>query len=441
MLTLHGPHRNIRPGHWRNQLIREPLIFVCTCEMSGRVRGKGFPASELAGRLAGGVGWIPTNAMISALGPIADTPFGATGELMLVPDQSTETRVDFGDDGAPEHFLIGDLRHVDGTAWACCPRDFLRRALAGLNDAAGLSLLAAFEHEFTYDGVTDRPGAPYSLDAWRRQGSFGELLTGALRQGGVVPDSFMPEYGARQFEITCKPATGMRAADEALALREITRASALRMGHAASFAPIHAPDGIGNGVHIHFSFRDREGRPATHDPAGPLGLSAAAAQFAAGVLHHLPALLALTAPCPISYIRLRPNRFAPTTAYLAEADREASLRVCAPPKLPGIDTARLFNLEFRAADAAASPYLALGALVHAGVDGIRRQMPLPGPETAPAFPASLGAALDALEADAAAADWMGGGFLEAYLRHKRAEIRMTEALDEAGRCAVYSQVY
>ena len=420
-------------------MIREPLIFVCTCEMAGRVRGKGFPASELAGRLATGVGWIPTNAMISALGPIADTPFGAVGELMLVPDRSTETRVDFGDGRAAEHFIMGDLRHVDGTPWACCPRQFLRDALAGLEAAAGLSLLAVFEHEFTYDGVEDRPGAPYSLDAWRRQGSFGEVLTAALRQGGIVPDSFMAEFGARQFEITCKPATGLRAADEAVALREITRATAMRLGHAASFAPIHAPDGIGNGVHIHFSFRDHAGEPATHDLAGPLGLSKVAAHFAAGVLHHMPAILALTAPCPVSYIRLRPNRFAPTTASLAEADRNASLRVCAPPKLPGVDAAHGFNLEFRAADAAASPYLALGALVHAGVDGIRRSMT--PPEAATPLPDSLGAALDALEGEPAAASWMPGGFLEAYLRHKRAEIRMTEALDEMGRCGVYSRVY
>jgi glutamine synthetase len=60
------------------------------------VRGKGFPASNLAQRLKTGVGWVPTNTMISCFGPIGDTPFGATGDLILVPDEKTEVRVDFG---------------------------------------------------------------------------------------------------------------------------------------------------------------------------------------------------------------------------------------------------------------------------------------------------------------------------------------------------------
>ena len=65
-------------------------------------------------------------------------------------------------------------------------------------------LYAAFEQEFVYTGVEELPGAPYSLDAYRRQGIFGEAFTAALRQAGVTPDSFLPEYGARQFEVTCR---------------------------------------------------------------------------------------------------------------------------------------------------------------------------------------------------------------------------------------------
>src|SRR6185312_13573059 len=85
-------------------MLREKLIIVCTCEIAGRVRGKGFPASELRSRLVTGVGWVPTNTMISALGSIGDTPFGATGDLILVPDPATEVNVDFGDGSAAEHF-------------------------------------------------------------------------------------------------------------------------------------------------------------------------------------------------------------------------------------------------------------------------------------------------------------------------------------------------
>ena len=129
---------------------REPLIMVCTCDMAGRVRGKGFPAVDLPSRMRRGVGWVPTNTMISAFGPIYSTPFGTGGDLILVPDAAAEVNVDFGGEGAREHFFLGDIRELDGTPWACCPRDFLRRGLAALKAETGLELVSAFEHEFVY---------------------------------------------------------------------------------------------------------------------------------------------------------------------------------------------------------------------------------------------------------------------------------------------------
>lgn len=418
---------------------REPLIMVCTCEIAGRVRGKAFPARELPSRLIKGVGWVPTNTMINAFGAIPATPFGTGGDLILVPDPTTEVKVDFGDGSADEHFYLGDLRHLDGKPWECCPRDFLRRALAALQATAGVSLVSAFEHEFTYSGVDDQPGAPYSLDAFRRQGLFAEALIAALRAAGAEPDSFMPEFGARQYEIVNEAAGGLRSADRAVVVREMVRATAHRLGHRASFAPIHDPAGVGNGVHIHFSFRDREGGAALYNPESPLGLSVLGQRFAAGVLHHMPALAAITAPSTISYIRLRPNRWAPTHATLQSQDRGAALRICPVLTVPGIDPARQFNMEYRVADAAASPYLALGALVWAGVDGINRGLELPA--EGPPLPATLGEALDALEADRAAPDWFGATYLNAYLMHKRGELASMEGLDEAAQCARYGLTY
>ena len=417
---------------------REPLIMVCTCEIAGRVRGKGFPASALKSRLLKGVGWVPTNTMISCFGPIYATPFGTTDDLMLVPDPATEVNVDFGDGSPAEHFFLGDIRHLDGTPWSCCPRDFLRRGLDALKAEAGVDLVSAFEHEFVYTGVEEMPGAAYSLDAFRRQGIFAEALIAALRSAGTEPDSFMAEYGARQYEITVDPADGIAAADRAVILREITRATAHRLGHRAIFAPILDPEGVGNGVHIHFSFRDAGGNPALYDAAAPLNLSAIGAAFVAGIMHHLPALCAVTAPSAVSYIRMRPNRWAPTHATLASQDRGASLRVC--PIWPGTAAARQFNVEYRCADAAASPYLALGAIVWAGVDGIRRNRALPAGDGA-ALPATLGAALDVLEATPEAKDWFGETFLATYLMHKRGEAAAVATLSEPEQCARYAATY
>ena len=149
---------------------REPLVFVGICDLAGLVRGKGFPASDLAARLRDGVGLTHSNIMMSAFGPIYETPFGTEGDLVLRPDPSTKVEVEFGEDAA-ERFYLADIMTMDGEHWECCPRDFLRRALAALENEAGLSLLAAFEQEFVYTGVEDRPGATYALDAWRRQGN------------------------------------------------------------------------------------------------------------------------------------------------------------------------------------------------------------------------------------------------------------------------------
>jgi glutamine synthetase len=439
-------------------MLREELIFVATCDISGQVRGKAFPACELETRLGRGVGWTPTNLMISALGPIWDTPFGTAGDLMLVPDSSTQVRVDFGDGSALEHFFIGDLRTTDGAPWECCPREFLRRATAGLA-AHGYGLVAAFEQEFVYSGIEDQPGAPYSMSAFRRQGTFGETLVAAMRAARVAPDSFLPEYGARQFEVTAAPTAPLQAADHALITREMARATAFRLGHRAIFSPMIDPAGTGNGVHIHMSLRDAAGAPITYAAGAPYGLSSAARHFFAGVLTNLRALCAVTAPSPVSYLRLTPNRWAPTHADIALRDRGTSLRVC--PVFGAVDaaeTARQYNVEFRPADATASPYLALGAIIFAGVDGLARKLELPSeknlsaqnirsaaatgePDGVKRLPASLDEALDEFERAGAACEWFGPTHFEAYLRAKRAEATNAKVLDPATLCARYAQAY
>ncbi len=424
-------------------MLREELIFVGTCDIAGHVRGKGFPASELPSRRKKGIGWTHSNLMQTAFGPIFDTPFGTGGDLMIVPDPEAEVRVDFTDGSAPEHFFLGNIENTDGSPWECCPREFLRRSVEALKEASGLELSAAFEQEFVYTGNEERPGDAYSLGAFRRQGVFGENLVAALRAAGVAPDSFLPEYGPRQFEVTVRPRPALKAADQAVIAREMARAVAFRLGHRAIFSPMPVADGVGNGVHIHFSLRDASGVPQTYDPKGPLGLSEAAARFAAGVLHHLPAIAAITAPSPVSYLRLTPNRWAPTAIDIVKQDRGASLRVCpvfAASKKK--DIAKQFNLEFRVSDASASPYMALGALIFAGADGIARKLALPEPGgAAQPLPRSLAEALDGTEKSAAVQDWFGPTFLEAYLRHKRSELAHVAGLDPPELCARYAEVF
>lgn len=421
-------------------MLREELIFVGTCDIAGLVRGKGFPAAELPARRKTGIGWTHSNVMQTCFGPILDTPFGTGGDLMIVPDPSAEVHVDFRDGSAPEHFFLGDIRNTDGTPWACCVREFLRRAVAALDTASGFHLMAAFEQEFVYTGVEDLPGHAYSLSAFRRQGVFGEMLMAAIRGADAKPDSFLAEYGPRQYEMTVAPDAALAAADHAVTSREMARGVAFRLENRAMFSPMPAADGAGNGVHIHFSLHDASGAPITHDADGKLGLSAAATRFAAGVLHHLPSICAVTAPSPVSYLRLTPNRWAPTAADIRLQDRGAALRVC--PVFGAHDEqekAPLFNLEFRVCDAAASPYMALGALIFAGADGLARNLSLP--DDAPPLPHSLGEALDIMEASETVNRWFGPVFFEAYLRHKRSEVAYVADLSPEDLCARYAEVY
>src|SRR5271165_3276359 len=424
-------------------MLREELVFVGTCDIAGHVRGKGFPACEIETRRRKGVGWTHSNLMQTAFGPILDTPFGTAGDLMTVPDPAVEVRVDFEDGSTPEHFFLGDIRNTDGTLWECCPREFLRRALAALDAASGLRLIAAFEQEFVYTGNQHRDGDAYSLNAFRRQGSFGESCIAAMRAAGVTPDSFLAEYGTRQFEVTVAPMPALTAADHEVITREMARAAAHRHGFRASFSPMPEASGVGNGVHMHMSLQDASGAPVTYAATGPMGLSMVTQQFCAGVLHHLPAICAITAPSPVSYLRLTPNRWAPTLIDIVQQDRGAAMRVC--PVFAASDpteVARQFNFEFRTCDAAASPYMALGAVIFARSDGLRRKLALPAPgREAPSLPHSLAEALAAMEASEAVQQWFGPVFLEAYLRHKRSELAHVAGLGVAELCRRYAEIY
>ena len=436
---------------------REDLIFAGYCDIAGLVRGRGFPAKDLAGRLAHGIGWTPTNINITAFRDIADSPFGQWGDVLLKPDPATEVDVDFGDGQPREHFYLSDALETDGGPWPCCPRNFLRRALADLESETGLRLFTAFEHEMHYSGANATEGSSYSLDAFRSQGEFGEVLTHALEAAGLEPEGFLSEYGPRQYEVAVRPALGLVSADRAVILRELARSAAHRLGHRASFAPIMSPDGLGNGVHIHVSLRDLHGNPATHDPAHPHGLSQAAGRFIAGVLRHLPALCAITAPTVVSYLRLAPHRWSASYNNLGYRDREAAVRIAPVNETSDTPVAAQYNFEYRAGDATASPYLALGAVVNAGLQGLREDLPMPhvmdgvDPEDLgdhekralgiARLPTSLTAALDALEGDETARNWFPAPLLDAYMRYKRYEVEMMKGLSPGAQCARYAEVY
>jgi glutamine synthetase len=435
----------------------EPLVFICTSDVAGKLRGKALPAAVIANGGEAQVGWTPTNVQITCLNTIADTPYGALGDLLLIGDPAARAQLDFADGGPVEDMMLGDVRHLDGSAWECCTRAILRQALERLEQAGGVSLFGAFEHEFHLPERTGAGGEGYALSAFRSERILCEAVMAALPGAGIGPETVMKEYGPNQFEITVKPASGLVIADQAALLRETVRTTGERLGKRVSFAPLVEPNGIGNGVHIHLSFRDAaDGRPRTYDPEGPHGMSRLAASFIAGVLKHLPAILCFLAPSVVSYRRLIPHRWSAAFDNLGAQDREAAIRLCPVRRFAGDDPAPRFNFEVRACDAAASPHLALAAVVHAGASGIEEGLATPkvteedlsllSPEELAArgfrrLPQSLPEALDELDGSETVRSWFPGQFVDIYLAHKRHEASELADLDEEALCATYQQTY
>lgn len=434
----------------------EELVTFVTTDIAAITRGRAVPAASLPGALSKGVGWVPANLSLTPFDEIASpNPFGSSGDLRLMPDPKAGVRVAGLGGRSPLHFYHSDITNLDGTPWEGCVRTMLKSAEAAL-EALGLRVVAAFEQEFQILGAT-WPAAPsFALAAQRRADPFGPLLMAALREADCAPECFLPEYGQDQFEIVCGPSGALAAADRAVTIREITRELAACLGWRASFCPKTDPNGVGNGVHIHLSLTDLDGQPVTFDATRPGRLSAKAGAFAAGIVRHMPALTALAAPSVVSYQRLKPHHWAAAWTTLGEKDREASLRICPTSERPGEDPSRAFNMEFRAADATASPHLALAMLIRAGTEGLKAGLSTPpivrgDPETMNAetraqlgvhrLPSSLPEALAALTADRVVCSWMTPTFLECWTGMRQKEMAIVAGLDAAALCARYAAVY
>lgn len=439
-------------------MITKEAVMIVTSDVSGQVRGKGFPVSNLEKRLKRGVGWVPTNVQITCLNGIADSPYGSVDDLILVPDPATEVRVDFEDGQPVEHFFIGDILDLDGFSWECCTRGLAQKALAALEKEAGLYFNAAFEHEFFYTGADQTGWNGFSLDSYRKNALFAQTLLAALEKAGIDPDTFLPEYGPGQFETTISPSIGIKAADQSLILKEMARATAARFGERVSFSPIVSPGNVGNGVHIHFSLLDKNKEPVTYDRKSKTGLSKKAGMFSAGILKYMPAITAIMAPSVISYQRLTPHKWSAAFNNLAICDREAGLRICPVIRGKGRSEAKAsqFNLEYRGADAAASPYLQLAALVMAGLQGIRDNLANPKPTQGDLsqmstrdldkmgvvrLPDSLEKALGLFKDEPMIEQWFSKAFADIYLGHKLQEIKDMAVFKPRDMYTLYSTIY
>jgi len=432
------------------------LTMLGWSDFVGLTRCRSIPSHQIAKRLEDGLGWAAAGQALTPFADIAANPWGPMTEVRQIPDTDAHVYLDSPEGFAPFDLYICDSRNSDGSPWDCCTRDFARQALNELSQEWGLEFYGAFEHEFTLLDATGRPGPPFSVEAIRVSQQFASDLSEALTNAGLEPETVEPEYGYWQYEVTTSPAVGIAAGDRAILTREVIREVARWHGMRATFSPKPYLDGVGNGAHLHFSFLDRSLGNATYDPREESRASAFAQSFIAGVLEHMNALAAFTAPSPVSYFRLGPHHWSCGYASFGIQNREAAIRICPSPSRDAEAQARGFNLELRPVDATASPYMVLGALLRAGLDGVRRGLPLPTPcETDPAelsdeerrqlgittLPGTLSEALIELDSNETARTWMPELMASAYKDLKEAEIQIANALTPEDVCRKYTYAY
>jgi glutamine synthetase len=358
------------------------LVRFLYCDPSGVIRGKAVHVDRLASRMFSGVGVTRgQNAvnMLDAFVPIKGME--PVGEFRIVPDPDTYALLPWLPRTAS--LLCDQLGH-DFQDWGSCTRSFLKRAISAATEA-GLEIKAAFENEFYLAHVVDgqvvpyQDGPCYSSAGMDRVADVMDDILSALEAQGVAIEQAINEYGPGQQEIAIQYASALRAADDQMHVRDTIRGVAeVRHGLICSFAAKPFAYGVGSGAHIHFSLWSPDGqRNLMHDgDAGDRLLSEVGRQFVAGVLAHLPALVALTCPSFNSYERLRPDAWAGATVSWGPDNRECAVRVASPFRGREVEST---NVELKACDPSCNPYLALGGLILAGLDGVRRGLQPPEP--------------------------------------------------------------
>jgi glutamine synthetase len=413
----------------------------------GTVRAKASGRHGLEGRLERGIGLTVGMQAMSGLDQLQPVEgMGPVGEVRLVPDLDTFRILPY----APRSGgVITDHRRPDGEPAAVCQRTFLQRQVARLGEL-GLALEVSFENEFSLAVREDGRFVPldgslcFSTIGMTASQEYVDDLVSALEDQGMVLEQYYAELGHGQQELSTAHAPALHAADVQVFVRETIRGVAARHGLVASLAPKPWPEGAGNGCHIHFSLWDADGtRNRFFAPDAPDGLSAEARSFVAGVLAHLPGLCGLTAPSFNSYHRIVPQYWAGAFTCWGFDNREAPVRV--PSTFLGAEEPST-NVELKAADATCNPYLAVGGLIAAGLDGLERRLEPPEPvQVDPAtidegereergihrLPATQAEALDALEADDVLTGALGSVLAGSYLAVRRSEWAAYSAEDEA----------
>ncbi len=410
------------------------------CDHLSLVRGKYLPASKIRES--------ETRFCQSTFGVHYDRDLlPSPGSMMMEGLPDMELRWSEADirDGWEDRtkIVIGDLYDTTGEPLGVCPRGALRRAVAaweakGLTPKVGIELEAfAFQHDADGKLVPyDAPGAiVYGTGPITDPAGFNDAIWDMADELGFSIDMITAEYDAPQFEYTLTFDDAIKAVDDIVLFRQMAREVAFEYGIILSFLPKPIEDAGGSGLHINFSFTDKDGKNALSKggKSGPDHLNDIATGCIAGLVHHHKGLAGLLAPSAMSYKRLQPASLSGYWQNWGGDHRNVTTRVTAE----GGAKARL---EHRMADATANPYTAVAAVLQASLLGINNNYDLTPAETGDGFEqtdaehgvaATLNEAMNDLEADVALTAAVGQLLCDNQIFMRRMEAEKTEKMDAA----------
>ncbi len=422
------------------------LVRFLYCDNDSIIRGKATAVSRFAERLETGIGLtvaMQAMTMLDHLAPVEG--MGPVGEIRLVPDLATFVVTPYAPHTAA---VLVDMMTLDGKPYGADGRAFLKRMVerAAKKD---LEVVAAFEPEWSLarrEGDAFMPlddSLCFSTVGMNSAAAVIDEIAAALEAQGMEVEQYYAELGWGQQELSIHHAPALRAADQHVLYRETVRGVAFKHGLYASFAPKPWPDQAGNGCHLHFSVWDRaQTTNKFYAKDQPYGLSELGRQFMAGVLDHLPALVALTCGSVNSYRRLQPQMWASAYRAWGPDNREGALRLVST--FWGREPESL-NIELKSSDSSGNPHLALGGVIAAGLDGIERRLELPPPAIvdphilneqereaigADRLPQKLDEALENLKRDRLLQEALGEKLATSYAAVKEADIEAFAKADE-----------
>ncbi len=332
------------------------FVRLAFCDVFGRQKNIAVMPGELQRAFRSGIA-IDASAIAGFGGEVRS-------DLFLRPDPSTLSSLPWrGENGKVVRMFCG-VSHPDGTTLATDSRALLQKAVARA-ERLGISFAFGTEMEF-YLFKTDEDGAPTKIPY--DQASYMDIAPAdkgenvrreiclTLEQMGIQPECSHHEEGPGQNEIDFRYSDPMTAADNAVTFRAVVETIVARNGLTADFSPKPLPDQAGNGMHINLSVKSTDGRDLLP-------------QVIAGIMARIYEITAFLNPTEDSYLRLG-SRKAPGYISWSSENRSQLIRI------PAAST-ELYRAELRSADPCVNPYLAFALLIHAGLDGIEANLPLP----------------------------------------------------------------